>query len=337
MVKRMLFVVLIATLFFSFAMSVSAQEKKEIPKKVAKLVEKAGEDIKEKKFEKAAEKLMEAETLAPDYAPIYLHLSIMNQMQQKTEEALALMTKAYEMAPENDAIVNSYATLLLKIAQQKIHQDMPATLVLYEKFVAIPGIKSKMTPQYVQVTYTLAGSALQSNQPDRVIKYAEEMMTTPAIETYQQQHLFGYFLLGSAYGQKKDEAKSVENLKKFLELNHDNLAPAQFVSLANFLIASSLFDRMEAQIKSLKPEDLDGIKNVAQGQSEMLTYLNAALAADPQNQEAKFSLATHSYYCLNFDAAIAMLNELLVAAPANEDYKKSLDIITKARDAGKKK
>lgn len=336
MFKRMVFVMLIVTLFFSFTLSMSAQETKEVSKKAVKLVEKAAQDLKEKKFEKANEKLAEAETLAPDYAPIFMQKSIMSQMQQKMDEALVLMTKAYELDPNADAIVHNYATLLLKAAQQKMQQqDMPGTVALYEKFAAIPGIKSKMSSQYVQVTYTLAGSALQSKQPDRVIQYAEAMLTTPAIETYQQQNLFGYFLLGTAYGQKNETEKSTENLKKFLELNHDNLAPAQFVALANYMLASSQFDQMEAKIKELKSEDLEGIKKIAEGQADMVGYLKAALTADPQNQEAKFTLATHSYYCQNFSEAIALLNELLAVAPTNEDYKKSLEIITKASEASK--
>lgn len=338
MLKRTFFLLLLTVLVFSIGVNLAAQENKESQKKAIKLVEKAADDMKAKKFDKAAEKLAEARELAPDYAPVYLQLSLLSQSNQNPDEALSHMEKAYELDPSSDAVVHHYAELLLRAAKKRMgEQNMPAALALYEKFTALPGIKAKMTTQYVQVAYKLSGLYLQANQPEKVIRYAEELLSTPGIETFQQQHLFTYFLLGSAYGQKEDSDKSEENLKKFLELNHDNLAPAQFVSLANFLIASTHFSKMEKEIEAMNKEDLDGIKKKAESYPEMVQYLNDALVADPQSQDAKFSLAKYHYYCRNYEEALKLLGELTAAAPGNQDYRQVTDIVSKAVEARNKK
>lgn len=338
MVKRMIFLLLGVALILSLGVGLNAQEQKEIPKKAVKLVEKAVEDMKAQKFDKAGEKLAEARELAPDYAPVYVQLSILSQQSQNLDEALSHITKAYELDPVSDGTVHQYALTLLKVAQKKMaERDMNATLSLYEQFAALPGIKSKMSAQFVQVAYNLAGNYLQAKKPDLVIKYAGELLSTPGIESYQQQNLFAYFLLGSAYGQKDETEKSTENLKKFLELNHDNLAPAQFVSLANYLIASSHFDKMVKKIEAMKPEDIEGIKKAAEAQSEMVGYLKEALTADPGNDDAKFILAQYHYYCRAFEQAKTMLDELIAKDPSNQAYKDTLDIVQKAQEAQKKK
>ncbi len=338
MVKRMIFLFLMVALLFSLSVKSLAQEKNEVPKKVVKLVEKAADDIKAQKLDKAAEKLAEAKELAPDYAPLYVQLSILSQQTQNLDEALAHMTKAYELDPASDAVNNHLAFLILKIAQKKnAEHDMPGTLALYEKFVELPGISAKMSAQFVQVSYTLAGNYLSVNKPDQVIRHAAALLSTPGIETYKQQHLFAYFMLGSAYGQKEDIVNSISNLKNFLELNTDNLAPAQFVSLANYLIASNLFSELEKEVEGLKKEDLEGIKKAAQARTEMLAYLNDALVADSANKDARFALARYHYYCLDHDSALKLIDELLAVEPGNSDYLQVKDIVSKAREAQKKK
>ncbi len=339
MAKRITVLLLSIALLLVFSGSrLVAQETKEIPKKAVKLVEKAVEDIKAKAFDKAAEKLAEAKTLAPDYAPIYLHLSALSQQNQNMDEAMTYMAKAYELDAASDAIIHQYAILMLKSAQQKMAaNDKAAALALYEKFVLLPGIKAKLSAQFVQVAYTLAGTYLQSGESDKVIRYSTELLATPGVEAYKQPYLFAHFLMGSAYGQKNETEKSIEYLKKFLDLNQENLAPAQFVSLADYLIASSHFALMEKEIEALKKEDLEGIRKTAEAKTEMVKYLNDALAVDAQNREAKFSLAKYHYYCLNYEGAAALLKELLAAEPGNNDYKTVLDIVSKAQEAKNKK
>lgn len=336
--KRTVFLWLPVILMLLFGWNLTAQERREPQKKVIKLVEKAAADIKEKKIEKAAEKLAEAKALAPDYAPIYLQLALIGQHNQNLDEALEHMSRAYKLDPASDAVIHGYAEMLLRVAKKRMgERNMPGTLELYERFAAIPGIKARMTTQFVQVAYTLSGSYLQSNQPDRVIRHAEALLSTPGIESFPQQHLFSYFLLGSAYAQKEDSHKSVENLKKFLELNRDNLAPAQFVALANVLVAGSHFSRMEKEIEAMNREDLEGIRKTAESYQEMVKYLNDALTADPQNREAKFSLAKYQYYCQKHSEALKLLGELSAADPGNRDYRQVADIVSQALAAEKKK
>jgi len=334
----MFFLFLMVALLFALSVNLISQEKKEIPKKAVKLVEKAAEDIKAQKFDKAGEKLAEAKELAPEYPSVYVQLSALSQQNQNQDEAMAYLAKAYELDPTSDAIVHQYGILILKVAQQKMaSNDMQSTLAMYEKFIALPGIKAKMSPQYIQVAYTLAGSYLQANKPDDVIRYANEVLTTPGVEAAKQQYLFSYFILGSAYGQKNDSENSISNLKKFLELNVENILPVQYVGMANFLIASNYFVALEGEIDKMKKDDLEGIKKAAESKADMVKYLNDALLADPTNQDAKFAMAKYHYYCQDHDKALALISELQAAVPGNNDYKQVFDIVSKAKEAKKKK
>lgn len=201
------------------------------------------------------------------------------------------------------------------------------------KILEIPGVELEAKDKFVNATYQMGVNCHQAKKFEEATKYFDKIR---GLEGIQPQYLKIYnlstYMLGLSYNQMKKADESNRHMKEYLELTKEN-ANDQFAPLANFIVGSNNFDKLEKEISPLKtdPKIKDRkaqIAKIATTKNEIEPYLTKAVTMNPKLEPAYMQLGNFYYYCGNLEKATEMYQKLVAQFPTSQDigsYKKFLE------------
>lgn len=342
--------------FFAVANDSKDNKGPAIPKNIAKLLSKGDKALKEKKIEEALKYYNQALTEDSNVVATYLCLANVSYIQQKPEEALPYLQKAYQLSPEDPKVISYYCETLFNLGNEVFkNKNLEKALEYFNKILEVKNITTTEKVIYVKSNYMAGIIGFNLQKIAEAEKYFVNLLNTADIEKeYPEIFAMSQYMLGVVYTQLKDSAKANEYLKKYIEIQKDKSADP-FVPLANFIIGSNNYDVLYKEIEKInvepeatpaatkkgskkpvlpaKPSKRDRAMELAKKTDNVEPYLKKAIELKPDLNDQVYMILGNFYYLLEdlekAKGCYQILLDKFSTSPDIEAYKKFMETINK--------
>jgi tetratricopeptide (TPR) repeat protein len=256
------------------------------------------------RFEEARKYFQEGHKLDPKYAPCLYNLGYIENKEGHTEIAAQLLEAALKANPNYDDALYELASV--KIAEKQY----PEALELLQRC-----LKVALRPAQVYYRLSIVERALhQTEAATRDMKIFETLSKEPSEQPYPLQHLFENFDQRLEISGHEKTQLELQELLRFSEQNPDH--PSTAYLLAEKYLKLGEPDEAKkwvAELDRLSGDDLRMTLGVGvllaryQMYPEAIKHFQAAEAADPSSDDAKYDLAQTYFKTGDYNHALEAL------------------------------
>lgn len=259
------------------------------------------------RFEEARKYFEEGRRLDPEYAPCLFNLGYIENKEGHTESAAQLLEAALKANPNYDDAL--YELAGVRIAERKY----PEALKLLQRCAKVA---SQPAPVYYKLS--IVERALgQKDAAARDMKIFETLSKEPSQEPYPLQHLFENFDQRLSLSDREKTQLEVKDLLHWGEQNPDH--PSTAYLLAEMYLKLGQPDEARKWITELDRLSGGDLRmTLGAGvllaryhlYSEAIKHFLAAVAADPNSDDAKYDLAQAYFKIGDYHRALEVLQSV---------------------------
>ncbi len=331
MTKKLLIVLFI--LVFSIQGAILTAE---VSKKALKQVTKAEKAIQKKDLAKAYDHYKKAIEIEPEYAEPYFGIARLLVGKRQFDAAIKQLDKALEYQPEFPKASELLAKIYFNFGQQhNRNQELGKANENYRKVIAVPGAATATKAVYSKATYQIGLNLYTLQNFEESNKMLKKFTKIEGVDTeFTELYKTAIYVIGVNLTQMKRNDESNEYLLKYIEL--DKAAPnAQLAPIANFLVGSNNFMKLEKEVEKIKSDkDKEKKKRIAEltkkHEEKILPYLLSAIELKGDLEPALMTLGNFYYYCDNLEKTKETYESLTTKFPGSPDiamYKSFLEDI----------
>jgi hypothetical protein len=291
--------------------------------KINSLMEKVDKAIEKKDGQKAMKLVEEVLVLKADHAPA-LHQKARFLYGSDPAQTLSLLEQAVVADSSYLGAVKDLAALHYQNAQKLQQTDMNAAAAEYEKAALVKNLESVDKGLMIESLFNSGALRFQAKDLKSAIPVFEKLssITEPANDKQKNVIRLSFYMLGMAYIQNDQVEPAQKVLKKYIELSSDQPEDA-YLPVARFILAESLMTELNARVEQInrdeKEDKVTRIAAIAATRSEIVDYLEKAMAQKPEiSESARMYLGNYNYIAGNIDKAIE-LYEALISDFASSD------------------
>lgn len=312
-------------------------------KEALKKMEKADKALQKNDVTGALALYTEVIALEPNYAPVYYTTAQINRGQGNYDLALTNYEKALALTPDFALAQTEYIRTLLALSQKAVEgREQKKAIDYYEKIMSVKNIETTYPKELQHAAYQAGALAYSLQDFNKSIAAFQRFMAIPEIETKSPNNsALAIYMLGINYSRLNQSDKAILFLEKFVA-GPQNEITKPWMPVSHYLLANNhylILEKKIAQIKEDKSSDamvtFERIAEAAKANTAIQPNLVKAIELKPDLEDALLKLGNYYFYCMDFDNALKVYNDLISKFPTSADlasYKSFQQNIEKERD-----